>query len=151
MFLHSCRQVQAWTWNGTLPDRTVTLMGSSVFKAEMKQDARRISVSSFSCCSRSEVKPCLLWVHVHAAAVRSSVVRADFFFLSLFFLWRPKSPESRRSKFMWQKLTFTFRVKSKLCTTHLQKKGKWTSPGPQCSQLSNDWRAHVVDALIQNT
>lgn len=29
--------------------------------------------------------------------------------------------------------------------------GKWISLSPQCSQLSNDCRARVVDALIQNT
>lgn len=38
-----------------------------VFKHEMKEEARRIAVSLFSCCPRSEVKPCPLWVLMHAA------------------------------------------------------------------------------------
>lgn len=33
----------------------------------MKEEARRIAVSLFSCCPRSEVKPCPLWVLRHAA------------------------------------------------------------------------------------
>lgn len=70
-------------------------MGSSVFKVEIKEDARRISVSSFSCCSQSEVKPCPLWVLVHATAVRSSVARADLF---LFFCVKNKKPREQEKQ-----------------------------------------------------
>lgn len=90
------RRARAWTCNGTLPDRTVTLMGSSVFKDEVKENARLIGVSSFSCCPRSEVKPCLLWVLVHAAAVRPSVVWADIFFS--FFLAKTRKPREQEKQ-----------------------------------------------------
>lgn len=100
-------RARARTCNGTLPDQTVTLMGSSAFKDEMKEDARLIGVSSFSCCPRSEVKPCLLWVLVHAAVVRPSVARADIFFS--FFLVKARKPREQKKQIQltWQKLTFT--------------------------------------------
>lgn len=81
---------------GMVPDQTVTFTGSSVFKQEMKDEVRRIALSSSSCCPPSEVKPCPLWVLVPAAVedFRPNLLRQPSGFLS-FLLKAQRAGKSR--------------------------------------------------------
>lgn len=83
-------QGQARTWNGTLPDRTVTLMGSSVFKAKMKEDARRIGVSSFPAVHNQRWSLVCFGSSWTLLLSSLQLLKQIFFF----FLWRPKSPDA---------------------------------------------------------